>query len=504
MLGWNGVYPGGRLLSPGDAPPAAEQTAPPRAGEVTGPQPGLSYPLGAGWGDCATGCGADPWQGWRDNPCGFPGYGRLYLGTFDTYRFMTRHPRLAHARGQVHNAIAANSWGWQARPGAPQRWLKFVEDTLGRLRDRFIAHALRSLDFGCASFEKVWEVTGGRYVLAALKPLLVDRTVPLLDEHGGFAGLEVDGDRDGRLGVRKCFHVAYDGEAGDPWGQSRLENARPTCWRDWLDAATDLVRLSRDKITGIIPIIKTPAGSFTDPNGVTIKWRESATTAIRALRNGQGIWFPTLALPDQRTPDNLALAKVSLVDISTVDFGDCAPAVMALLARMAADENLMFASYLRSPRTGMSTQGGTKADAGLHDDTDTTDAERVDAMIADAFNDQVVDDVLVLNFGERAGGAVRAVPAKLRDEHRDTDMVVLNAILADPDLRPQYVEQLDVDALTDRRGLPKLGEIRLEAVPTEPDDNAGGATDPNANDPEAGDGGGAKDDPAGDQGQGGG
>jgi hypothetical protein len=437
---------------PEDAPAGAnaKALAKPPTGEETGRQ--VNYGERLYW----TGDAFTPNGGACNNPCGFPGYGTLYAGSPATYRLIRRHPRVAHARAQVMNPVIANPWGWETREATPDAWVDLVRDMLEPQILDIKSHKVRGgLDYGHAGSEKVWEVREGRYWLAkAAKPLSVDTTHILVDKTtGDFAGLRY-GSGDEWLDRRKCWLWTYDGEAGELYGHSRLENIRETAWRDWLDCATQLYKLA-EKASGIIPVVKTPAGTFKDSTGASVTWKSNAETAINALRNARGVWFPTLAVPENRTPDNIALAKISLIDISVLDLGDQGPAIAAILSRMQHDEELMFAGYLRSPRTGMESQNGSRADSQQHTDTDTTDLELLDAQIARAFNRQVVDDVLVINFGEKARGAVWAEPAKMRDEHRETDYKILDAILADPMLRPAYIAQLDNDAITERRGIPK-------------------------------------------------
>src|SRR5688572_15309822 len=67
------------------------------------------------------------------NPCGFPGYGGLYSGTYPIYRFMNRHPRIAHVRRKVFGKIRSNSWGWWVKTGTPEPVAKFARDNLTRL-----------------------------------------------------------------------------------------------------------------------------------------------------------------------------------------------------------------------------------------------------------------------------------------------------------------------------------------------------------------------------------
>jgi len=404
----------------------------------------------------------------RSNPCGFPGYGSLYMGRPSTYRFMLDHPRIRQVRAQVWNTILSGEWSWEVREGTNEAWVELLKDMFDCQRLTTLIDTLRALDYGHAGFEKVWEVRDGKWWMVRSKPLAVDTTGIMIDKAtGDFVGLRYGPTADW-LNKSKCWLFTYDGEAGEYYGRSRLENIRSTAWRDWLDAATDMFRLS-EKISGIIPIITTPSGSYTDSTGKTTSWSSNAIAAIKALRTGQGVWFPTAALPDQRTADNLALAKISLVNIDVKDFGSHAPAIAGLLERMQHDEDLMFAGYLRSARTGMQSKNGSRADSEQHTDTDTTDCEIVDALIAEAFNKQVVDDVLTLNFGEQARGAVYIKPAKLRDIHREVDLKIIDAALNDPELRQQYLEQVAIDTINDRRGVPTLDgkDMVLEAVPTD-------------------------------------
>jgi hypothetical protein len=60
-----------------------------------------------------------------------------------------------------------------------------------------------------------------------------------------------------------------------------------------IDAICESRGIPREKLEGIIPIVKTPAG----PN-----WQASAVTAIEQMRSGKGIWFPTLAVPEYDPP----------------------------------------------------------------------------------------------------------------------------------------------------------------------------------------------------------
>jgi hypothetical protein len=407
------------------------------------------------------------------NPCGFPWYGSLYLGTYDTYRWMLEHPIIQHARSQAFDPIRSASLGYEAKRGVTKKRIDFVRDNVEPLWSEYINDVLRAVDYGWAGFEKVWEVVKGDYVLRALKALRVDTTQILIDkDNGAFAGLRYGG-TDDWLGLKKCALFTYDREFGNLYGRSRLENMRSTAWRDWLDAATDLMRLT-DKISGVMPVVYTPPGSFKTPDGSTVKWSDNARTILQAAKRAIGVHLTHLGAQSpaaglQNFEQLLALIKASAVRLDVIDFGANSPAIASILDRMKHDEESMFAGYFQSPRTGMATTGGTKADAQQHTDTATLNGENLSGQIVGAFNRSVVDDLLELKYGPDARGSVWCKPGKLTDANLAIDNKVLDAILADPDLRMEYIPQIDVDAITERRGIPKRdgNEIVLEAVPSD-------------------------------------
>jgi hypothetical protein len=427
----------------------------PRTGEQT-PRQDLKRSRMMAWG-------ALPWAngGSDTNPCGFPGYGSLYTGTYATYRFMLDHPRLRHARADVMDPILANDLGWMKREDAPDAWLKFIRDTVEPLVLPTKTEGLRALDYGHYKFEKVWASKRSRLVIEELKPLAVDTNQILIEKGGAFAGIRF-GNQNEWLDRRYSFCWTFDGEAGELYGRPLLENSRQHAWRDWLDCATQIQWLSY-KICGKLAVIMTPPGTFTDEaTGTQVNWEENAAAAGAVLASPASngvIWFPTLMLPDVRTPENAAFAKISPVSIDVKDFGNHAPAIAGLLDRMRADEELMFASYLRSPRTGMETRrGNSQADAEVHTNTADIVSELVELWFWDSFRKQVIDDLLVVNFGEGARGSVWPKPSKLRDESVAVDLKLLDGLAQTPDMLAQFQERVDWMALAKRRGIPIVGD----------------------------------------------
>lgn len=392
-----------------------------------------------------------------NNPCGFPSYGSLYTGTYATYRFMLRHPRIAHARRQVEAPILSNSWGLQVRKGTPDNVKQFIEDAFpaGVIR-RWKRDAFRALDYGWYPFEKVWAAREGRWWVDWLKPLTVDANGIVVTKAGRFAGVRYKPGDSGILEPRDCVCHTHDGEAGDLYGRPRLENVRETAWREWLDAANQM-QLTRLKIAGKLAIIFTPSGTYVDGNGNTKSWRDTAMAAGKAIadvRSNGTVWLPGMKTPDMLSKENIEYAKMSLVTIDVKDFGNHSEAIGGFLKCLQAAEQLMFAGYLRSARTGMESEHGSRADAEEHTNTDTSDIELVESDMADTFNAQVVDDLLEVNFGPDMRGAVYYEPAKLTDENRATDDKIVDAILKNPETATPALAKVDKTTVARRRGIP--------------------------------------------------
>lgn len=450
--------------------------APPREGEKSGRQDvWVTPPTATG------GAGPMPNGGNAFNPCGFPRYGELYAGTYTNYRLIRSHPTVSHVRAKVFNTVAGNPWSWAQRDGTPAGRMDFVKGVLDPMRLDLVTNALLSIDFGHSPLEKVWRRARGRWEYDWLKPLAVDTTGILVDRGGRFAGLRFATAGDVRpydtteelertdwIGRTESLLFVNDAEAGDLYGRARHENYRQTAWRDWLDCAQQLMWLAY-KIVGKLCVITSPAGTFEAPDGSLHSWKDNCMAAGKAATHpasNNWIWLPSVAMPADRSKEEIDFAKISLVQLDVKDFGTSAPAIMGFIDRMKRDEELMSAGFYQSPRGNMATEGGTKADAGEHLDADKSDMEMVGLRIAMTTQQQAVDDLLEQNYGPEARGSVWPVPAQLADEHQVVDLKVLDAILKHPTLSGQFLEQIDVNALADRRAIavPKGKTIVLSVV----------------------------------------
>jgi hypothetical protein len=374
-------------------------------------------------------------------------------GTYQTYRQISAHPTNALVRGMVGSPIVANTWHWKkCRADVPDEWVELVQQVLWPLRQGIIRDCLKALEYGWAGFEKIWRIQNGRRVLARLKPLLWDCTDILVDEHGNVAGLlnRPEGEEPVLLTAGKFFLFSYDGEAGNPYGRSRHENIREA-WSESEQIRQRLAQYMR-KVAGIVVQLHYPEGTSRDAAGAERPNQWLGQQVLDAVSAGRSVMFPNgfASASDPRLA--YELAGKSPWQLSTLQAGgtDHAPGMKLVLEYYDA---LIFRGWLRPERTGLESRYGSKADAKTHTDTATLDSELVDREIADAVTRGIVDELLVLNFGQRARGAVAIEPAPIETDGLEVLRGVLTALIARDAGRT--AGKIDVGALLEELSVPR-------------------------------------------------
>ena len=405
------------------------------------------------------------------NVLGYPGFGRLYTGTYVVYRWMLQHPTVRLVRSICCGIILASNWEYEKvdkdDDSIKDEWLKAVKKTFNRLRMALLSDFyVRGKDMGWAGGEIIWAWNDENILdITRVKPLAQEYTEVMIDENGNFTGFKNHAPtllKTTNVPVEidypyKAFKYTYDMEHGYHFGRSWLENFRATAWRDWLEASQQIHRIG-NKISGTVTIVTSPAGTFPGPpdaqgNPTSISYKKNAETVINALANGSaGAWFPSLGLlPDSK--GNLDAMKVlvelagkSLTNINVVDHSGNSHAIMPILERMKHNEELIFQGGLRSSRTGLEGKHGTKEEAGRHTDTGTYNAAFEDREFAE--NVQALIDVfLEVNFTPKARGKIRVKCPSLIDTKTDLYRAVLLALMNQPSFAAAFTSSVDVEAM---------------------------------------------------------
>jgi hypothetical protein len=451
------------LPSPGSGP-----VTPPPVGSATAAQ-SINFPFGVGNDGRPFGYGPGSLPlgpgGTLNNPLNFPGWPRSYPGSTWVYDWMLRHPRIQQARSVVFDPILASTWAWECEKGAEK-----AKDTIAKnwnaLRPTFVPDALRAIDYGCAKFEPVWNLDeDGLWVITEMKALDMDRAGVWADYGGTFTGFSVnlrpdlDDAARQRLGIDasgpnlpaargKAWLFTHDKKNGFLHGRSRLENLRETAWAPWLTVAQQLILLG-GKISGRQAYGMVPPGGYTDPaTNTTRTYLQDMIDATTAFMEGKCPVFTNLTAEAEDSSGYVdpvlkaKLASETIVKFGLLDFGNNAAAVQHMLAQLMHYEDLMFAGMLRSSRTGMQSQHGSRADSEQHTDTGVIDSQ----IIADSIPAQaqcLIDYQAKLNFN-LPPGSVRIKQSPLIDREAQAANNLMNTMCqANKDVAAAVARKID-------------------------------------------------------------
>ncbi len=386
---------------------------------------------------------------------------------YKLYREISSHPTVALVMEIVKSPIISNEWAWHVKDGTPDEWLQTVKEMLDGMRHQAINDGLRGLEFGWAGFEKVWKEEDGSLVLQRLKPLIPEHTEILVDRGGNFRGLKngVAGRDTIELFDSKAWLYTHNAEFGNLYGRSRHENIRNDYDRS-LQIADRLAQYLK-KIAGLVVQLHYPDGTSKDVAGADRPNDFIAQQILDAVSQGKSVRLPNLfaSMADQEPLKAAELAGKSQWVLSALDIGGSDHSTGLLAALEYIDKRLV-RGWLRPERSAIEGQHGTMAEASAHTDTGMTDSELVDQDFASQFNRGVVDDVLAMNFGEQARGAVFAVPSPITDGTAANKMSLLKQMLSDKATSASVAGKIDVDEILKDLDIPMVqgseGTIKIE------------------------------------------
>ena len=127
----------------------------------------------------------------------------------------------------------------------------------------------------------------------------------------------------------------------------------------------------------------------------------------------------------------------------------------AFIDRLKYLDTLKVRGLLLPERAILEGQFGTKAEAGEHGDMMVTNMEMIDKAIVSVVNEQIVNQLVALNFGPEMVGKIRLVALPLIDSQIDF-LRELYKKVSDPNL--------DLETLKNKLDLP-IKEVEVERVP---------------------------------------
>jgi hypothetical protein len=371
--------------------------------------------------------------------------------TYNTYRTIRRHPTIALARAMSAAPILGAEWTIQSKDGVPDAWIRFIQAELLPLRQTFLEPALfyGNVDFGYQGYEKVFALgRDGLIHLRKLKPLLQDITEIIILPDGGFGGFKQPA---AWLGTANALLIPFRVEGSLWYGAPLLENIRETYYQ-WCDANDGAARYDR-KVAGGRLVVHYPLGQSPDGNGVLRDNSVLAEEILHTLQSSGAVAVPRdVAAFVQGLNDAAPGWEIEILDKG-------AGLQPTFVDRLGYLDKLLVRGLLLPERAVLEGRHGTLAEAETHGDTALTGAELIHRYVTQLVNWHCVDQLLTLNFGERARGAVWLEAAPVHEGKRAFLEKVYQAVLANPSGFVEEYGQIDTNAIKDAIGVPKAREV---------------------------------------------
>lgn len=338
------------------------------------------------------------------------------VGTYKQLRAVRKDPTVQLARGLLISCIQAGSWNIESDEGVRDDVTEFMEHILS-LREDFLYNAIAygKCDYGWQGFEKLFKIRDNKIIIEALKPLLHDMTCILVTPKGHFNGY-----RQKPIGgvvtaidvpIEKCLHIAFGIEAGNLYGTPLLENIRKAC-DDW-DDCNDGAKRYDSKIAGANWKMRYPPGTATIDGEAGVDNRDIATKAVTAMQSGGSVVLPSTTIDNLQELTSKETAEAYKWDIDLIESKGDQQASFG--KRLAYLDSQKVRGLLMPERSLLEGEHGTKAEAGEHIGLMITNMQEIDKAITRMINEQVVNQLLLLNFGDALVDKVRLVSAPLVD-----------------------------------------------------------------------------------------
>jgi len=339
------------------------------------------------------------------------------VGTFKELKALRKDPTIALGSGLLVSGILAGAWSIETDEEKLEEVTDFITKVMLPLRESIIrpAVAFGRISYGWMPYEEVFAIKDGRIVIERMKPLLHEITTILVDDNGNFRGFRQKSPSD-PIGIdvpfEKCTLINFDVEGGDLYGYALLENIRAiqTAWSECDKGA----KKYDAKIAGAHWVIHYPTGVTTrnEERGAEDNY-DIAMEMLHALEASGSIVVPSTVSDDVQELNLAHISKLYQWNVELIS--DQSPRQASFIEREKHLEALMMRGLGIPERACTEGHYGTKSEAETHVDLLITNMESIDRAIVQVVNTQVVDQLLMLNWG-LAPGTVRLVAAPLIDE----------------------------------------------------------------------------------------
>jgi len=365
-------------------------------------------------------------------------------------REMRKHPTIKLTRMLSISSMAGAAWGVTTTDKAPEGAKEFITDYIIPLQHQFMSYALRgNFDFGWQPFEKVfgYDYGCGKIILRKLKPLLQDTTqIVVQTRTGSFQGFK---QFETYLNLSNSLLINQDVEGTYWYGESTM-SAIQMAYDRWLVTDASNTRFDH-KISGAHWIVYYPEG-FTKVNGVKTDNLDVANRLLHTLEGSGSFCIPSNVRQMTTDLNNSVGEEQWKVELMESNPGQQS----GFSARLQYLDALIVRGGEFPERSILEGQYGTKAEAGEHADFAIARMDWRNKNIEDLFNQHVVDQLMVLNYGQEFKGTVKLEISPIADDKKDTIKQIYLAALTNPVTSGGLISNIDLQAIQDQLEIPTL------------------------------------------------
>lgn len=386
--------------------------------------------------------------------CGMPWERKLKQLLCDPTINLVRHLFVA--------PILTAGWSVDCKDKAPKGARDFLREEVEHVRHMLLKRAtLGCIDWGWQPFEVVYRMTEEKKIgLCKIKPLLQVLTkIKVGERHGEFRGFTQDEQCYGSTSVPKTtlskknsLLFNFDVEGTDWHGRSMLRNAEKAC-DDW-NKVTEAAKRYDKKMAGAHWIVYYPKG-YTEINGQKTHNSDFARMLLVQLESSGCVALPASTESMIRNLHEAAPGwKIELLTVKgSVSTG--------FNERCAYLDKLKVRAFGFPERSILEGTHGTKADAGSHGDFALSVIELRHCELVMAFNEQIVQPLMVWNYGKKHRYDVFIRPNALDDLERKAAADIYNRLLANPNALLEEFDSIDTSQLRKILGIPESCESDL-------------------------------------------
>jgi len=266
------------------------------------------------------------------------------------------------------------------------------------------------------------------------------------------------------LAPGKALIYTYDGEDGNWYGRSRMENVREHAYHHWKKTLAKMDVLT-DKVSGIVADVTYPPFAAMDENGKEVDPAKMAAAVIQSLGQAHGVSKPIMldalneTSPYSATLIRLAEAGVDVMKMLSWDiqFHETSPGHIAdMLAKLQEHNKDMIRGWLLPERAIAEGTSGTRADAESHADVAVSIAQHTLNDLVNLLNHHLIPKLIAFNFGAERAESTKLTAPQLGSDESAWLRELTASILKSPEAMRKLSRIVDIDAMLSEAHVPKV------------------------------------------------